>query len=58
MSSSGAPGCPEGSTICGALVAVAQAGGGSSILYLLCAKNQDNENYEHSEVFNRFSSRL
>ena len=55
--SSSAPGCPEGSTICGSLVAVAQARGGSSILNL-CAKNQANENYEHSQVFNRFSSRL
>ena len=36
----GAPGCPEGSTICGALVAVAQAGGSSSVLNLLCAKDQ------------------
>ena len=43
----GAPGCPEGSTICSALVAVAQAGGGPSVLNLLCAKVQTNENCEH-----------
>ena len=36
--------CPKGSTICCALVTVAQAGGGSSIPNLLCAKDQDNEN--------------
>ena len=38
--------CPKG-TICWALVAVTQAGWGSSGLTLLCAKNQTNENYEH-----------
>ena len=43
----GAPEHPEGSTICCALVAVAQAGGGSSVLNLLCAKDQANENCEH-----------
>ena len=43
----GAPGCPEGSTICCALVAVAQVGRGSSDLNLLCAKDQVNENPEH-----------
>ena len=36
--------CPKGSTICCALVTVAQASGGSSIPNLLCAKDQDNEN--------------
>ena len=36
---------PKG-TICWALVAVTQAGGGSSVL-TLCAKNQANENCEH-----------
>ena len=41
------PACPEGSTICYALVAVAQVGKGSSVLNLLCAKDQANENYEH-----------
>ena len=43
----GAPGCPAVSTICSALVAVAQVGGGSSVLNLLCAKDQANENCEH-----------
>ena len=38
--------CPKG-TICWAPVAVTQAGGGSSVLTLLCAKNQANENCEH-----------
>ena len=41
----GAPGCPEGSTICCALVAVGQAGGGSFILNL-CGKDQANKNGE------------
>ena len=31
----------------GHLVAVAQAGAGSSVLNLLCVKDQANENYEH-----------
>ena len=35
--------CPKGSTICCALVAVAQLGGDSSALNLLCAKDQANE---------------
>ena len=35
--------CPK-STICWAPVAVTQAGGGSSVPTLLCAKNQTNEN--------------
>ena len=38
--------CPKG-TICWAPVAVTQAGGGSSVLTFLCAKNQANENCEH-----------
>ena len=38
--------CPKG-TICWVPVAVTQAGWGSSILTLLCAKNQTNENCEH-----------
>ena len=42
------PVCPEGSIfLCCALVAVAQAGGGSSVLNLLCVKDQANENCEH-----------
>ena len=40
----GAPGCPKGSTICSALVAVAQVGGGPSVLNILCAKDWANEN--------------
>ena len=43
----GAPGCPEGSTTCCALVAVAKVGGDSFVLNLLCAKDQANENCEH-----------
>ena len=43
----GAPGCPKGSTICSALVAVAQAGEGPSVLNIFCAKDQTNENSEH-----------
>ena len=42
--------CPKG-TICWAPVAVTQVSGGSSVLNLLCAKNQANENCEHrSEI--------
>ena len=39
--------CPESSTTFGALVAVAQVGGGYSVLNLLCAKDQVNENCDH-----------
>ena len=39
--------CPEGSSIGCVLVAVTQVGGGSSVLNLLCAKDQANENCEH-----------
>ena len=38
---------PKGSTILCALVAVTQVGGGSSVLNLLCARDQANENCEH-----------
>ena len=38
---------PEGSTIYCALVAVTQASEDSSVLNLLCAKDQANENCEH-----------
>ena len=41
------PVCPKGSTIFCPLVAVAQVGVGSSVLNLLCAKDQANENCEH-----------
>ena len=43
----GAPGCPNGSAICCALVAVAQVAGGSSVLNLLYAEDQANENCKH-----------
>ena len=52
------PARPEASTILCTLVAAAQVGGGSSVLNLLCAKDQANENCEHSQVFSRFSGRL
>ena len=39
--------CPVGSTILCTLVAVAQVGGDSFVLNLLCAKDQANENCEH-----------
>ena len=39
--------CPEGSTILCVLVAVAQVDGGSSVLNLLCVKDQSSENCEH-----------
>ena len=46
--------CPKG-TICWTPVAVTQAGGGSSVLTLLCAKNQANENCEHrSDIWQIF----
>ena len=41
------PMCPKGSTICGTLVAVGQAGEGASVLNLLCAKDQAKQNCEH-----------
>ena len=41
------PVCPEGSIIFCTLVTVAQAGGGSSVLNFLCAKDHANENCEH-----------
>ena len=39
--------CPKGSTVCSALVAVAHVGEDSSVLNLLCANDQANENCEH-----------
>ena len=54
--------CPEGSTILCALVAVTQAGGGSSVLNLLCAKDQTNENCEHrssiEQIFRQVMKRI
>ena len=41
------PVCPEGSTILCTLVAVTQDGGGSSVLNLLCTKDQANEDCVH-----------
>ena len=41
------PVCLKGSIILCALVAIAQVGEGSSVLNLLCAKDQANENCEH-----------
>ena len=41
------PVCPQGSTICCALVTVAQASESSSLLNLLCPKDQANENCGH-----------
>ena len=38
--------CPKG-TVCWAPVAVTQACEGTSVLTLLCAKNQASENCEH-----------
>ena len=53
------PVCPEGSTLCCALITVTQVDEGSSVLHLLFAKDHANENCEHkSEVFSRFSGRL
>ena len=60
------PICPEGSTICCILVAVAQAGEYSFVLNLLCAKDQASENWSAQvtalvsigQAFSRFSSRL
>ena len=46
--------CPKGA-VCWAPVAVTQAGGGSSVLTLLCAKGQSNENCEHrSDIWQIF----
>ena len=39
--------CPKGSTICQAPVAIIQASEISSVLNLLCAKDQANEHCEH-----------
>ena len=39
--------CPKGSAICWAPIAVTQAGGPSSVLNLLCAKDWVDENCKH-----------
>ena len=54
----GATGGPEGSTICSALVAVAQASGGSYVLHLLCPRTRPVKSVSTGHVFNRFSGRL
>ena len=48
---------PKGA-ICGAPVAVTQAGGGSSVLSLLCAKDQTNEIVSTGQIFSKFSGGL
>ena len=49
--------CPKGS-ICWAPVAVTQASGGSSVLSLLCAKDQTNEIVSTGQIFSTFSRGL
>ena len=49
--------CPKGS-ICWAPVAVTQASGGSSVLSLLCAKDQTNETVSTGQIFSKFSGGL
>ena len=49
--------CPKGA-ICWAPVAVTQADGGSSVLSLLCAKDQTNETVSTNQIFSKFSGRL
>ena len=39
-------------------VAVTQAGGGSSVLSLLCAKDQTNETVSTGQIFSKFSGGL
>ena len=46
--------CPEGSTICCTLAAVTQVGEGSSVLNLLCANHQANENCWHRSGIYQF----
>ena len=48
------PVCLKGSTICCALVAVDQVGGGSSVLNLLWAKDRANENCGHRSGIQQF----
>ena len=48
---------PKGA-ICGAPVAVTQAGGGSSVLSFLCAKDQTNEIVSTGQIFSKFSGGL
>ena len=46
--------CPKGA-VCRAPAAVTQAGGGSSVLSLLCAKDQTNEIVSTGQIFSKFS---
>ena len=49
--------CPKGA-ICRTPAAVTQAGGGSSVLSLLCAKDQTKETVSTGQIFSKFSSGL
>ena len=49
------PACPKGA-ICWAPLAVTQPSGGSSVLSLLCAKDQTNEIVSTGQIFSKFSS--
>ena len=50
--------CSKGSTILSTLVAVAQAGGGSSVLNLLLPRIRPMKTVGTGQVFSKFSSRL
>ena len=52
------PACPEGSTICCVLVTVAQASENSSLLNLLCPKDQANENCGHRSGIYQFFQKV
>ena len=54
----GASGCPKASTICSALVAVAQESGGSYVLNLLCPRIRPMKSVSTGQVFSRSSGRL
>ena len=49
--------CPKGA-VCWAPVAVTQAGGDSSVLSLLCARDQTNETVSTGQIFSKFSGGL
>ena len=51
------PACPKGA-ICWAPLAVTQPSGGSSVLSLLCAKDQTNEIVSTGQIFSKFSGGL
>ena len=52
------PVCPKASTICSALVAVAQESGGSYVLNLLCPRIRPMKSVSTGQVFSRSSGRL